>query len=376
MFKGLLTDPQFLMGASILGSRGNVGQGLLDYSRIQSNMTQNRLLELKLQEAQRVRDLQAAQRSAFGAPARTEMIGPPHKGQMEAQQVPASGMFSRNPAEVARAQMDVIRQSPDVGASLLNFQRLQAQKKQRDFGKSPQWVKDRKTGEILPVQFSNMGEAVIPGKGPADSKNYEFLRPMSFQDIGGGVMPFRYGSSTPEGLIPKTLPPEQTPTVKGRQAAASASGKIQGERDTAAVYDYPTVAANAHQAISHIDAMINHPGLEYAVGGSSVLPVIPGTPAADYMTRLDQLQGGVFLEAYKSLKGGGQITEVEGKKAEQALARLSRAQTEKEHMAALKEYRDIIYRGLVRARKAAKMGGVTMDDATPQKLQGWSIREK
>ena len=81
--------------------------------------------------------------------------------------------------------------------------------------------------------------------------------------------------------------------------------------------------------IQSIDGLANHPGLSSAVGmrvpGWSY---VPGTEAANFASRLDQLQGQAFLQAFESLKGGGQITEVEGKKATDAIARLSQNQSE------------------------------------------------
>ncbi len=41
----------------------------------------------------------------------------------------------------------------------------------------------------------------------------------------------------------------------------------------------------------------------------------------DFNAMLDQVQGGAFLQAFESLKGGGQITQIEGEKATQAIVR-------------------------------------------------------
>ena len=63
---------------------------------------------------------------------------------------------------------------------------------------------------------------------------------------------------------------------------------------------------------------------------------------------LDQLGGAAFLQAFESLKGGGQITEVEGKKATDAMARLNRAQSDGEFELALRELREIMTAGYKR----------------------------
>ena len=61
---------------------------------------------------------------------------------------------------------------------------------------------------------------------------------------------------------------------------------------------------------------------------------------------MDQLQGTAFLEAYNMLRGGGQITEVEGKKAEAAMARLRTAQSEADYRAALMDFRNAVETGI------------------------------
>jgi flagellar protein FlgJ len=80
-----------------------------------------------------------------------------------------------------------------------------------------------------------------------------------------------------------------------------------------------------------------------------------GQTTVDLRSRIDQLRGSAFLEAYNGLRGGGQITEVEGKKAEDALARLDTAQTDGAAKQALKDFRDAVEQGY--AKLAAKAGG-------------------
>ncbi|MDB6179341.1 hypothetical protein PAF17_17785 [Paracoccus sp. Z330] len=57
----------------------------------------------------------------------------------------------------------------------------------------------------------------------------------------------------------------------------------------------------------------------------------------DLNTRIQQAQGQTFLEAFESLKRGGQITEVEGKKVGVAMARLNRAQATDAYQDALND---------------------------------------
>jgi len=90
---------------------------------------------------------------------------------------------------------------------------------------------------------------------------------------------------------------------------------------------------------------ISHPGLGTATGLSGTLDprnYVPGTDATNFRSMLDQIKGSAFLQAFESLKGGGQITELEGKRATDAIARLNTAQSDEEFKAALTEFKGVI----------------------------------
>lgn len=159
---------------------------------------------------------------------------------------------------------------------------------------------------------------------------------------------------SPQAVVQKDLPPEQQPAIKGAQAEASAAGQVRGKSGAEAEMGLGQALAEAQNAISVIDQMISHPGLEYAVGASSMLPIVPGTPAADFDALAQQLGGKAFLQAFDSLKGGGHITEIEGEKATAAMARLSRAQTEAGYKSSLRELKNIWQAGMARARSKAR----------------------
>lgn len=124
--------------------------------------------------------------------------------------------------------------------------------------------------------------------------------------------------------------------------------------------------ASADQAINVLDGLINDPNLSKATGWGSYIPIdIPGFNA-ETRSRMEQVQGTAFLQAYESLKGGGQITEVEGLKAEQAIARLKTAQSAPEYQKALREFRDVIDAGRKRAaRNLQTTTGRTTPGAPP-----------
>ena len=98
----------------------------------------------------------------------------------------------------------------------------------------------------------------------------------------------------------------------------------------------------ANSSIETINTALGHAGLNAAVGSldSKFKSVLPDAVAFEGYH--NQIKGKAFLAAFESLKGGGQITEIEGMKAEQATARLDLAQDEADYKIALEDLRDII----------------------------------
>ena len=167
------------------------------------------------------------------------------------------------------------------------------------------------------------------------------------------------------------------PTLQGNIAASRAAGTEYGKTGAQAAIALPGAVATGEEAIRKIDALVGalpvkndegkiiqagtkpHAGFGQSVGlGIPGLKYIPGTSAADFNARLNEVQGGAFLQAFNTLKGGGSITETEGTKATQAINRMSTAQSEKEFNTAAREYQDVIRTGIARAKaKAANAGG-------------------
>ena len=102
-----------------------------------------------------------------------------------------------------------------------------------------------------------------------------------------------------------------------------------------------------------LEKVKTHPGRQYATGKSSILPKVPGTEPANFQVLLDQLQGQQFMQAYETLKGGGQITEVEGRKATEAMARMNPRQSEEAFLQGVSEFQSIVR--AAKERAAAKI---------------------
>lgn len=136
-------------------------------------------------------------------------------------------------------------------------------------------------------------------------------------------------------------------------ANATESGKEQGKITTEAQANLPNVVSQAELANKVIDETISHPGLAANFGTSGMLPNRPGSEASDAAALLGQIRGGAFLTAYNQLRGGGQISNTEGAKAEDAYARMTRAQSVDSFKKAARDYQNIINRNLTNIRDTA-----------------------
>jgi hypothetical protein len=92
-----------------------------------------------------------------------------------------------------------------------------------------------------------------------------------------------------------------------------------------------------------VQDLLNHPGMEEAVGTLAKSNYEPnffaeGHPSRDFITKYKQLAGKIFLSAFAGLKGGGQITELEGQKAQEAASSISRTLSADQLRAAMRQY--------------------------------------
>ena len=102
-----------------------------------------------------------------------------------------------------------------------------------------------------------------------------------------------------------------------------------------------------------IDQARKHPGKSTGLGlQGEIAGNIKGSDAYGFRTIVGELKGKAFMQAYQSLKGGGAISEKEGEKAEQAIARINTAQNEREFNRALLDLENIVRGDLERAQRA------------------------
>jgi hypothetical protein len=156
---------------------------------------------------------------------------------------------------------------------------------------------------------------------------------------------------------PRLLPVAADPGVQGAVARSQAVGRGEGEAQTApgkiaaetagnAKVQYGALANSVNEIDRDIERLRSHPGLGGITGVRGAIPNFPNTDAADAQAQLEKLKGGVFLQARNALKGGGQITDYEGMKAEQAYGRMQQSQSKEAFLQALDDYQGHIKKGL------------------------------
>lgn len=284
------------------------------------------------------------------------------KAQIEAEQRRADQVRAQKEWEF---QNDPSKQLPELRlyeaakaqgftGSIMDFQREQAKVRQdggrETFGLTPVYGTDAKGNPVM-LQTGSLGtirQAPLPegvSAAPGGTQRIDLGTHYAILDRNGAMI----------GQMPKDLAGAEAAKVRGKTVA---------ENEGAA----PEAIVKADSILQNIDGVLSHPGIKLGTGVTSALNVVPGTNQFAFGERVKQLQGQAFLQAFESLKGGGQITQVEGDKATAAIARLNTGQSEKDFRQALGELRDIVTRA--RERAAARLpqaqGAATVPQAAPQ----------
>jgi len=140
------------------------------------------------------------------------------------------------------------------------------------------------------------------------------------------------------GAIPQGYEAIIDPETGQRVMREIPGGPVETERRESAEQS----RAQAQGMLDTIDGLLNDPAFDQSVGWRAWQQRIPGTDQMRVGTRFDQIEGQAFLQAFESLKGGGQITEIEGQKATQAIGRLNRQMSAADARQALGELREIL----------------------------------
>lgn len=203
------------------------------------------------------------------------------------------------------------------------------------YGTTPIWGTDAQ-GNPAFIQLGKDGTPIQPKMPPGFAPARDPFR----IDTDTGTVILDPQTRQPVNFIPKDV---------AGAARAKEIGKGQGE----AAVSLPGARQTATAVQQQIADLKNDPYLKNMVGPiNSRMPNV-SADAARVQARIDQLQGGAFMQARNMLKGGGQITDYEGRKAESAMARMSQAQSYQDFTAALDEFNTAVSDGLAKLEASA-----------------------
>ena len=271
--------------------------------------------------------------------------------------------------EKARLELDRLR-GPQQDWSKLDDGRLYNQRtgeirdvsggaagKATEYGLNPQYGVDAQGNPVL-IQMGKDGTSV---RTPLPEGVQLSKEPIKL-DAGTHFVLLDPITRQPVGQVPK----------ENRDAAReTAIGKAEGEATGDARASLSTVREVGTQITSQIDDVLNDPNLDSSVG--SVQGRLPSfrQGAVDFDKKLERLQGQAFLQARQFLKGQGQITDFESRRAEAAMAQLSTAQSEEQFRAALEEFKAAVQSGVQKAEMNAGRGGAAPAPSPAPAADGW-----
>ena len=168
------------------------------------------------------------------------------------------------------------------------------------------------------------------------------------------------------------------PAIAGASTFQSEAAKTDVESQEKA----KNIISQADSIDTTLKLLETHPGLTDIVGakgGGAILSYvgkkepIQGTNAAGAKALLEQVKGQQFLQAFESLKGGGQISEKEGEAATKALSAINSTTSEKDLVKNIKTLREIMTKAKTRAINRAGQGYQRPSSVPQQPTQNSTI---
>lgn len=228
-------------------------------------------------------------------------------------------------------------------------------------------------GDIVPMQAGSKGD-LTASKLPEGVK---LQRDPIKMDAGTHYVLMDPTTRQPIGIVPKNVA-----EVERQKGVGDAQGKAQA--------DLPKMESIAKSLTDKIDAVEKDPYLPNMVGTVAGRTPNITEKARTLQSKIDQLKGYAFLQAFESLKGAGAITEVEGAKATQAMTRLHEMiQSGQDYREALRDFKNEVNRILELKRTQARgvQGGGSVaapviqpppmpsgGQVSPVPGSGWSIQ--
>ena len=277
--------------------------------------------------------------------------------------------------------LNSMRLNPDPNVATIVGNQMQSRKDQQMANKTIEWLarqpngqkyaelaasagpavalkayQDAISGASVPAGLQSLkGQALAAGLVEGTKEYQQFMlyggakqdaTPAAFEALHRQAIAAGYAEGSPEyQRFMQTRGAGEVATARALGAAqGTASSEIAGGK----------IAMD--QALTLVDALKNDPALPDMVGPIDAYKPNISAASNRFQSRLDQLKGTAFLQAYQMLKGGGAITENEGIKAEQAMSRLNTAMNEQDFITALNEFQDAVRSGYEKIKARAGMG--------------------
>lgn len=231
-------------------------------------------------------------------------------------------------------------------AEVMAKYRNQATKAAGTFGTTPHFIKGP-DGTIKVIRFGTDGSRVI-----------EDL-PEGFELAKGT---YKVETDTHTEIRDK-LTNELLYTID-KNVGDAAFERQQGQMRAEDIAELPTTIARSEAAIQLIDEIIESGHVPLILGPvqGRVTPSMIGArltitgDGINLLQKISRLQGSVFLEAFQRLKGGGQITEIEGAKAEASMIDLNnRFVDPSAYIGELRNLKSVIQEGMRLAKDKVKV---------------------
>lgn len=207
-----------------------------------------------------------------------------------------------------------------------------------------------------PMPFNDWTRQPAPGTGKFG------VNPVYGVDANGNPVIIQLGS---DGTTRQaTLPEGVSPLGPGETAEARARGGVAGKSTAEAQKNMPAVKQSAAEMLGALNALENDPHLDRMLGFMGSRTPDLTTDARRALSKIEQIGGQAFLTAFEKLKGGGQITEIEGTKGTQAITRLGeRGMSPQDYRAAINDLRNVVKNVLIRARvDAGELGPEALNE--------------
>ena len=270
---------------------------------------------------------------------------------MEAQESKMKLEAAKTTQEYTKADLDIaqakkaLRENPNLAVTEVGVKGKPGWMQRVLFDKTNPKSAYEEIGE--PYQTPQGMKISMGGSGSSDSK-----QPLAYINEKGQAVWGNIGEARGRPAA------AYDPITKQLIATGMAEGRETGAAAGAAKIALPEAKLTLRQVKKDVSELESHPGFESTVGWTYKpgFRFIEGSDEAGFMKRLEQVQGGAFLDAYQLLKGGGAITEIEGIKATQAKNRMSKATNETEFKQAGKDFVSALETGIKKLEARSRIG--------------------